>query len=155
MKKTFQAIAFAAAAAVITTGCVGFEHSSSITSPTSASVLGTNVLMGSWTSASIIPSPSSCTNFKWNVTEQTATSAKGSFSASCAGDLNVSGTAQGTLGGATITWSGNGTASGPGLTSCAIALNGTAELGIDSIRIPYSGTTCLGNVSGVEILKKS
>jgi len=33
-------------------------------------------------------------------------------------------------------------------------LSGTAELGVDSIRIPYSGTTCLGTVSGVEILNK-
>jgi hypothetical protein len=152
MKKSFLAFALAAAAAVVTTGCIGFEHTSTMSSP---SAFGTNALMGSWTSANIVPSPSSCTNFKWNVTEQTASSAKGSFSASCAGDLNVSGTAQGTLSGATITWSGTGTASAPGLTSCAITLNGTAELGTDSIRIPYSGTTCLGNVSGVEILKKS
>ena len=38
--------------------------------------------------------------------------------------------------------------------ACAITLTGTAELGTDSIRVPYSGDTCLGNVSGVEILKK-
>ena len=45
--------------------------------------------MGSWTSSSLIPSPSTCTDFKWNVSEQTADSAKGSFSATCANDLKL------------------------------------------------------------------
>ena len=33
---------------------------------------------------------------------------------------------------------------GPGLTSCAIKLTGTATIGTDSIIVPYQGTTCLG-----------
>jgi hypothetical protein len=53
-----------------------------------------------------------------------------------------------------VQWTGTGTATAPDLPSCAISLSGTAELGTDSIRIPYSGTTCLGPVSGVEILKR-
>ena len=92
-----------------------------------------------------------------NATEQTATSAKGTFSATCAGDLQVSGTAEGAFSSgsaALINWKATGTASAPGLTSCSIALTGTAELGVDSIRIPYEGTTCLGRVSGVETLRK-
>ena len=36
-----------------------------------------------------------------------------------------------------------------------VTLAGTAELGVDSIRIPYSGNTCLGNVSGTEVLKRN
>jgi hypothetical protein len=112
--------------------------------------------MGNWSSTNIIPSPSSCTNFNWNATEQTATSARGSFSALCGGDLQVAGTAEGTLNASvgTVNWKATGTASAPGLTSCAISLTGTAELGVDSIRIPYAGTTCLGAVSGVETLKR-
>jgi hypothetical protein len=150
---TIRNVSFALvlAAAIAAGACVGFERSSSATAP---STPGVSALMGSWTSATIIPSPSSCTDFKWNVTEQTSTSAKGSFSATCANSLKVSGTAQGTLSGSTITWSANGNASAPDLPSCAIALTGTAELGVDSIRIPYSGDTCVGKVSGVEILKK-
>jgi hypothetical protein len=35
-----------------------------------------------------------------------------------------------------------------------MSLNGTAELGATTIRIPYSGTTCLGPVSGVENLNR-
>ncbi|HET7699216.1 MAG TPA: hypothetical protein VFK57_26080 [Vicinamibacterales bacterium] len=113
-------------------------------------------LMGNWASASanVIPSPASCSDFKWNPTEQTSNSAKGSFSASCAGDLKVTGTATGTLSGSTINWSATANAATPVLSACGITLSGTAELGVDSIRIPYSGNTCLGAVSGVEILNR-
>lgn len=139
-------------AAASAAGCIGFEHTSTLTGPTTA---GIGALMGSWSSSNIIPSAASCTDFKWNVTEQTAATAKGAFSASCAGDLRVTGVAQGSLTGAgTIAWSAQGTAAAPGLTSCGIALTGTAELTTDSIRVPYSGDTCLGKVSGVETLKR-
>jgi hypothetical protein len=151
MKTHVLALIFAAAAA--TGGCVGFEHDSTLTSPSSTT--GANALLGLWTSAGVVPSASSCTNFQWHATEQTSNSAKGSFSATCAGGLNVAGTAQGTLNGTTVNWSGTGTATAADLPSCAVSLSGTAELGADSIRIPYSGTTCLGPVSGVEILRKS
>jgi len=138
--------------AVAATGCIGFERESNPTAPTTA---GNGTLLGNWSSANLIPAPSSCTDFKWNVAEQTPVSAKGSFSASCAGDLKVVGTAQGqfTTSG-TINWSGEANATAPGLTACKVSLTGTAELGVDSIRIPYSGDTCLGKVSGVETLRK-
>ncbi len=142
------------AVAAASAGCVGFEHKSDVAGP---SATGINALLGNWTSTNIIPSPASCTNFKWNATEKTATSAKGSFNATCAGDLQVAGTAEGafaTNSNAVIQWQAAGTATGPGLTNCAITLTGTAELGVDSIRIPYEGTTCLGKVSGVETLKR-
>jgi len=139
--------------AAASSGCMGYSSKSEVTGP---SATGVAALMGSWasTGASLIPSPSTCTDFKWNPTEQTPTSAKGSFSASCAGDLKVSGTATGTLANGVISWAANANAAAPGVTSCAILLAGTAELGVDSIRIPYSGTTCLGPVSGVEILNR-
>src|SRR3954465_10803102 len=95
-----SALALAGAAA----GCAGFEHTSTTTSPSGS---GVAALMGTWASASasVIPAPSSCADFKWNATEQTGTTAKGSFAATCAGDLKVAGTAQGTLSGSTINWS--------------------------------------------------
>jgi hypothetical protein len=140
------------AVAVAAAGCAGFEHKSTTTGPSAA---GVSALMGTWASASsLIPSASTCSDFKWNATELTATSVKGSFSATCAGDLKASGTAQGTLNGSVISWTANGTAQVPLLPSCAITLSGTAELGTNSIRVPYSGDTCLGKVSGVEILNK-
>ena len=141
-------LSVAAAAA----GCIGFERKSSVTGP---SATGISALLGNWSSANLIPSPNACTDFKWNVTEQTSTTAKGSFSASCTGDLKLSGTAQGTLSGGGISWTAQGIGSAPGLPSCAISLTGTAELGLDSIRVPYTGDTCLGKVSGTEILRRN
>jgi hypothetical protein len=139
-------------AASVATGCAGFEHRSSSTEPSAS---GNNSLLGNWTSSTLIPTPSTCTDFKWNVSEQTATTAKGSFSASCAGDLKFTGTAQGVLSSPTaINWSAAGNATGPGLTSCAITLTGSATLGTDSISVPYAGDTCLGKVNGIETLKK-
>jgi hypothetical protein len=139
--------------AAAASGCIGFERESTLTGPTAVS---TSALLGTWSASNIIPAPNTCTDFKWTVSEQTTTTAKGSFSATCAGDLKVSGTAQGaftTQG--NISWSAQGNATGPGLTSCGIALNGTAELTSTAIRIPYSGTTCLGPVSGTQVLNKN
>jgi hypothetical protein len=149
MKKLFLAVALSVAASA----CIGFEHKSSVTEPGAA---GLGALMGTWTSANIIPSPTTCTDFRWTPSEQTNTTAKGAFSATCAGDLRLTGTAEGALttsGG--ITWSAQGNATAPGLTSCGIALTGTAELTTDSIRIPYQGNTCLGAVNGVEVLRRN
>lgn len=144
-------IASALALAFGAAGCAGFEHTSTTSGP---SATGVAALMGTWASASsAIPSASTCSDFKWNATEQTATSVKGSFSATCAGNLKVQGTAQGVLGGSVITWSAAGDATTAGI-ACRITLTGTAELGTNSIRVPYSGDTCLGKVSGVEILNK-
>jgi hypothetical protein len=141
--------ATALALAVAAAGCTSFEHTT--TSPSSA---GVAALMGTWASASsALPSASSCSDFKWNASELTASSAKGSFSATCDGGLKVTGTAQGTLSGSLITWSAEGDATTAGI-ACRITLTGTAELGANSIRVPYSGDTCLGKVSGVEILNR-
>ncbi len=152
MNKALQIVVCVSLAAS-TAACVGFERKSTVTGPSAA---GVGALMGSWSSANlVVPSPSACADFKWNVTEQTGTTVKGAFSATCAGDLQLSGTAQGTLSGSTISWSAEGTGSAPILPSCAISLSGTAEIGVDSVRVPYSGTTCLGQVSGVEILRRN
>jgi hypothetical protein len=142
-------LSIAAAAAA---GCTSFERESSLTSPTAA---GNSSLLGSWTSGTLIPSPSTCTDFVWTVSEQTATTAKGSFSATCAGELKLSGTAQGAFTSPTsITWGAQGNATAPGLPSCDIKLTGTATAGTDTITVPYSGDTCLGKVSGIETLRK-
>jgi hypothetical protein len=143
--------ASALALSVVVAGCASFEHNSTTTGPSSTGVAG---LMGTWASASsVVPSPSTCSDFKWSATEQTATTAKGSFSATCAGNLKVAGTAQGVLSGSVITWSAEGDATNAGI-ACRITLTGTAEVGANSIRVPYSGDTCLGKVSGVEILNR-
>jgi hypothetical protein len=150
MKTCISAVALALCVAA--SGC-SFESKTTSTAPTSAALAA---LVGTWQSVSsnVVPSPSSCTDFKWTPTQQTPTAAMGSFSATCAGGLKVSGTAAGTLNGTTVNWTANALASTPEIPSCNVSLTGTAELGVNSIRVPYSGNTCLGPVSGVEILNK-
>ena len=156
--KNLVLAALLSVSAFAVTGCIGFERKSSITGPSAS---GVSAFMGNWSSGNLIPSPGACSDFKWDVTEQTQVSAKGNFSATCAGELKLTGTAQGQLTSgsslttaSSLTWSATGNATAPGLPSCAISLTGSAELLIDTIRVPYSGTTCLGAVSGVESLKK-
>jgi len=149
MRHALVALCFAAA--TVASACFGYERTSTL-GPSATGIAG---LLGNWTSSNLVPSASACTDFKWNVTQQTGNTASGTFSATCSGDLKVAGTANGTLSGSTVTWNAQATASVSGLPSCAITLTGTAELGVDSIRVPYSGDTCLGKVSGVEVLKKN
>ena len=151
MKNAIQ-VSVCIAVAALSAACIGFERKSSVTGPSAA---GIGTLLGSWSSSNIIPSPASCSDFKWNVTEQTGNSAKGTFSASCAGDLKLTGSAEGTLTGSTVAWSAQGVGTAPGLPSCEIRLSGTAEIQVDSVRVPYSGTTCLGAVSGTEVLRRN
>src|SRR5688572_14529203 len=148
MKKLAQ-IVLCLTVAASAAACFGYERGTTPTSPS-----GSGSLVGNWTSSSLIPTPSSCADFKWNITEQTGNTARGSFSATCAGDLKLTGTAQGTINGSTIDWSADGVASAPGLSSCDIKLRGTAEIGVTTVRVPYSGDTCLGKVNGVEVLSR-
>jgi hypothetical protein len=148
MKKPAQIVA-CLAIAVAASACFGYERGSTPASPS-----GGGSLVGNWISSSLVPTPSSCADFKWNITEQTGNTAKGSFSASCAGDLTLNGTAEGTINGSTIAWSAEATGSAPGLPSCRVTLRGTAEIGVSTVRVPYSGDTCLGPVSGVESLRR-
>ncbi len=135
-------------------GCLELERKSTLAGPSQLNDLRS--LLGTWSSASVVPSPESCTDFTWEVTEQSGNSASGNFSATCPGGLKVAGTARGTMLGSAISWTATGTATAAGLpSSCAISLTGTAYLETDRIRVPYSGQTCLGAVSGEEILKRN
>jgi hypothetical protein len=140
-------------------GC-SFKHESNTTSPSNASA---QLLGGVWATKQSFPGlgsgsvQDSCTDFKWQVTDFSGSAGSGTFSATCLnGMLNISGSARGTLSGTTVNWTATATATGAGVpTGCAISLAGTAALDGNQIRIPYSGTTCLGPVSGTEILGKS
>jgi hypothetical protein len=137
--------------AIAAAACFNFERKSTVTGPTASSV---SALLGNWASANVLPSPTSCSDFKWNATEQTANSARGTFSATCGTDIRLAGTAEGRLNGSLVNWSAEGAATAVALVSCRFSLTGTAELSGDSIRVPYNGETCVGKVSGVEILRK-
>jgi hypothetical protein len=81
----------------------------------------------------------------------------GLFFARCPGNLTVSGSAWGELkeaGTTSIPVSATAGATGPGVLVCEVSLKGTASVEGDTIRIPYSGTTCQGPVSGTEVLQR-
>jgi hypothetical protein len=148
-----------------TTAC-SVQRTSSVLGPTAAatgagnssapSLLGTWVVQGNTSAAHVTPSSgatalpdfSSCSNFTWSVTSQTATDASGRFSAECGAGLVLSGTITGKMGGATIpiVVTGNLTS---GSQVCAFSVTGDGTP-IDSVtfHITYSGTTCLGPLQG-------
>jgi hypothetical protein len=149
---TRTSFAIALISSVLSAGCFDF-----FTKPPTNPNPTVNMLGGQWASVTSTATSllGSCTNFQWSVTEQSATSASGSFSATCFTTLQVSGTAQGTLSGATLNWSATALATGSGISGdCAISLAGTATMVNGEIHIPYSGTSCVGPVSGTEVLRK-
>ena len=152
--KRYVSFAVFAIFAAATAGCFELSRNAgSITGP-SAAQLSVTTLAGTYRSITTLPSADSCTNFAWTVTEKTSNSAKGNFSASCQNNtLQVAGTAQGTQTGNNIAFQVNATATSAGV-SCNISLTGTAVIETNQVRVPYTGTSCFGNVSGTEILKR-
>jgi hypothetical protein len=148
-------------------GC-GFQHSTSVTSPTAPSTqtptsggtpsVGSQSIVGVWTSLDAppaVPSPNTCGNFQYQIASQTSTAVAGTFTAICGG-LVVSGFANGQLSGTNLAISVNGSGSLSGVPVCLfnVSGNGTIEDGGYTLRIPYSGTTCLGPVHGTEVLRR-
>lgn len=109
---------------------------------------------GSW--ASVAPSSvqETCTDFRWAATSVTTTGVSGTWSATCWKTVPVTGTASLAVTASGFAWTAAGTGTAIGVGACAISLTGTASIDRDQVRIPYSGTTCLGPVSGTEILRK-
>ena len=117
------------------------------------------LLVGKWTSSNSATSSygtaESCGNFQWQVTNQDSQSASGTFSATCAGGITLNGTVSGTMtGNNQLNWTGSGTAHIPNQSDCPFSLSGVATLNGDTITMPYSGSTCMGGISGTETLTK-
>lgn len=152
--KRYVSLAVFAAVAAGSAGCFELSRNAGSLTGVTAPELSVSTLAGTYRSINSIPSPDSCTNFAWSVTEKTSNSARGNFSASCQNNtLQVVGTAQGTQTGNNIAFQVNATATSAGV-SCAISISGTAVVETNQVRVPYSGTSCFGNVSGTEILKR-
>ena len=165
MRKAFSLYVALAAAGLLSSAC-GFQHQSSVVAPSQPSpdtagaggggpTTGPSYV-GTWSSQDLtVPSASSCGNFQWTISNQTETSLSGSFFIECAGNITINGTAQGQINGNAVPLTATGTANIPGVPGCAFSLEGTGTI-VDNreITIPYTGTTCLGPVSGVETLRR-
>jgi hypothetical protein len=123
-------------------------------SPSKASL--TEAFLGEWRSAgpASFVTPQTCGDLRWNVTSQDATHVTGQFDATCAGGVALTGTATGFIDGA-LRFQAVGTATGLGPVSCPFTLDGTGTPQADAtLRMDYTGTTCLGAISGTEILRR-
>jgi hypothetical protein len=91
------------------------------------------------------------------VSSQTPTSIAGTFSAVCAGGVTINGTASGQLVNyTTVPMTATGNATLPGIATCPFSLSGTGtvqDMG-NTLSVPFTGTTCLGPVSGTETLHR-
>ena len=96
-----------------------------------------------------VPRRAACTDFRWNVTEQTATVAQRIVQRDVRRrSAGVGHRERARCRDRSITWTAQGTARVAGSAVLPDpADSGTAELGVDSIRVPYSGETCLGPAS--------
>jgi hypothetical protein len=148
------ALALAIGVALAAAACVETK-STGVSSPSQVSAV---LATGSWSSASMTATTldvGTCGNLEWKISTMTATTASGTFKATCGGGLTLEGSAEGRLNGLTADLSASGTVGGTGNATCPFSLTGTAvPASLDSIRITYSGTTCLGPVSGSEVLRK-
>ena len=118
-------------------------------------------MVGMWVSAaptggSVGPDLHGCGDFQWNIASQTATAANGTFTMSCQGGVTLAGSGSAQLSGTNMQVSVNGAGNLPAIGKCPFVLSGTGQMqGTDAITIPYTGTTCLGPVSGTETLHRN
>ena len=157
---------------VVAVAACGVERTSTVLGPTTAatvavagtsvsssSLLGTWVVQGTQTKAAVttsavaaLPDFSSCSNFQWTITTQTATEAAGKFSADCTGGLVLAGNITGKLGAATIPLVIDGTLT-RGDDRCPFSATGTGTpINSVTFKIAYSGSTCLGPLQGENML---
>ncbi len=170
--KTFALLSLLLAS-VLSTGCA-FENK--LTGPTSPSGTGdgssstgassstgststtpsASAFAGAWGSSTIAGLPlGNCSDVKWLITTQTASSVSGTVTATCASGVNVSANLTGTMqSDSVINLVTNGTLTAMGLP-CQFNLNGTGtrQAG-DTMKVDYSGSYCFGTVSGSETLRK-
>ncbi len=148
---TRRLLATAFVAALLSAGCFEFMSTSKATGPS-----GVQTLNGSWTSVSTNTTlHDTCTNFQWTMTDSSATEATGTFTATCFENMQVSGTIHAQLVDSTINWTATAVGVSPEFPSCPISLSGTAQFEGEYIRITYTGTTCMGTLSGSELLRRN
>jgi len=152
MTRALSLFAGIAAASILAVGCV--QHSNTVDMPTSPSGTSTGSMIGLWTTATQ-SAGSTCQNFQFQITSQSANAIAGTFAATCAG-YPITGSANGTMNGNNVTMNVSGAGAVSGVAVCPFQLtsNATIQDNGNTIVLPYSGTTCLGPISGSQTLHK-
>jgi hypothetical protein len=147
-----------AAGTLASAGCE-LQQKSTPVSPTATTTTTTSApassYIGTWASAAGVSSLSAdkCGNFQWKISSQTTTTIAGDISATC-GSLTINATGGATLTGQDVALKLKGTVSASGFSVCNFDLTGAGTIQGDTLPLAYSGTTCLGPVSGTETLKR-
>ena len=129
------------------------DESSTPTSPSAATV-SMNVFAGTWASATASTPATGCGTVKYTVTPVNTTTATVTFAATCASNIQVTGSGTGQLNGSALDWSAQGLV-GQGGVNCPFTFtNGKAVEDPGGIKVTYSGTVCGIPVSGTEIVTK-
>jgi hypothetical protein len=156
--KLRAATAVFALVCALTAGCdLLSKKDTTPTSPTTPTTPTTSIdaFAGTWQSVTASTPPTGCGNLKYTVTPTTATTATVSFTATCAGNITVTGSGTGTLTGSVINWSGSGLVSQGGVNCPFTFTNSKATLdAAGQIVVNYTGTVCGIPVSGTETVKK-
>ena len=150
-------------ACVLTAGCDLLNQNSSsngTSTPTSPSTSSTSMtaFAGTWqstTTATTLP-VTGCGNLTYTVTPTGTNSANVVFAATCASNISVNGSGNGTLAGNVVTWSASGLV-GQGGVNCPFSFNNntaTIDTTSNQVSIAYTGTVCGIPVSGTETVKK-
>lgn len=152
------------AALALTASACTFDHGNNIVAPSIPTFAPSpgpggeaGALTGLWSSEQQLTLPAvwTCGNFQWNITSQTESSLAGDFGALCAGIVAVTGSASGQLNGNEVQLVLSGSATLEGIITCPFSLSGTGHIeNNDTLRIPYSGETCLGPIHGEETLRR-
>ena len=129
------------------------KDGSTPTTPTPTPI-SLGVFAGSWASATPSTPPTGCGTVRYTVTPLDATNANVTFSATCASNIQVSGTGSGKVVGSTLEWSAQGLVSQGGVNCPFTFPNGKAVEDTGGIKVTYSGTVCGIPVSGTETVKK-
>jgi len=130
----------------------GASSSTGSTSTTPAA----SAFAGAWGSSTIAGLPlGNCSDVKWLITTQTASSVSGTVNASCASGVNVAANLTGTLqSDSVMNLVANGTLTAMGLP-CQFNLTGTGSRQPgDTMKVDYNGSYCFGTVNGSETLRK-
>jgi len=146
---------------ILVAGCE-FTSEGQLNPNAPSQVENTPVLLGTWTSVSsataggsAVPSAESCTELEFTITQQDGDFYSGTFTATCAGGIALIGTASGTYTDSVMNVTASGTATVSGVAQCSFTLSGTARVTNNQIEIVYVIDSCLGSMSGSEVLDRN
>src|SRR4029079_12726966 len=95
-------------ACAVAAGCDLLTNKKDTESPTSPTSTSIDAFAGTWQSVTATTPATGCGNLRYTVTPTNATTAHVSFTATCAGNITVTGSGAGTLSGSAINWSASG-----------------------------------------------